>query len=108
MPFLDDKPMNGPPSCTEQDFREPHLRQCTFDFNTIRWERKLGGGLDGYVWKVWFGEKGPFALKVVSAPNVHCRQVVLTRSLSSGTRSPQISTTTTPPSGNARTRLFSK
>ncbi|KAJ4162719.1 hypothetical protein NW754_014137 [Fusarium falciforme] len=64
VPFLDDKPMNGPPSCTEQDLKLPHLRQCTFDFNTIAWERKLGGGLDGYVWKVWFGEKGPFALKV--------------------------------------------
>ncbi|RSM19764.1 hypothetical protein CDV31_001395 [Fusarium ambrosium] len=64
VPFLDDKPMNGPPSCTEQDFKQPHLRRCTFDFSTIVWERKLGGGLDGYVWKVWFGETGPFALKV--------------------------------------------
>ncbi|KAL2680993.1 hypothetical protein Neosp_008596 [[Neocosmospora] mangrovei] len=64
VPFLDDKPMNGPPSCTEQDFKLPHLRRCTFDFKTIVWERKLGGGLDGYVWKVWFGEMGPFALKV--------------------------------------------
>ncbi|KAJ4314845.1 hypothetical protein N0V84_008676 [Fusarium piperis] len=64
MPFLDDKPMDGPPSCTERDFRRPHLRQCTFDFSTIIWGRKLGGGLDGCVWKVWFGDTGPFALKV--------------------------------------------
>ncbi|KAI8715365.1 hypothetical protein NCS52_01043900 [Fusarium sp. LHS14.1] len=64
VPFLDDKPMNGPPSCTEQNFKLPRLRQCTFNFDTIVWEHKLGGGLDGYVWKVWFGEIGPFALKV--------------------------------------------
>lgn len=109
VPFLDDKPMNGPPSCTEQDLKLPHLRQCTFDFNTIAWERKLGGGLDGYVWKVWFGEKGPFALKVVSgAATEHHRQAMLTPSLSSGIRSPRSSITTTPPSGSARTLLSSK
>ncbi|KAJ3461568.1 hypothetical protein MRS44_010121 [Fusarium solani] len=56
--------MTSPPSCTEQDFKLPHLRRCTFDFSTIVWELKLGGGLDGYVWKVWLGETGPFALNV--------------------------------------------
>lgn len=69
VPFLDDKPMSGPPSCTVEDLKRPHLRRCTFDFDTIIWGRRLGGGLDGHVWKVWFGEEGPFALKVVSAAN---------------------------------------
>ncbi|KAH7113097.1 hypothetical protein EDB81DRAFT_862637 [Dactylonectria macrodidyma] len=64
VPFLDEKPMSGPPRCTAQDFDLPHLRRCIFDPNTMTWEDKLGGGLDGYVWKVWFGERGPFALKV--------------------------------------------
>ena len=66
VPFLDDKPMSGPPPCTAQNFKLPRLRHCIFDLSTITWEDRLGGGLDGYVWKVWFGETGPFALKVVS------------------------------------------
>ncbi|KAM4057190.1 hypothetical protein HRG_004030 [Hirsutella rhossiliensis] len=64
VPFLDDSLMGGPLYCTLKDFELPCLRQCAFEPSTIAWEDKLGGGLDGYVWKVRFGEMGPFALKV--------------------------------------------
>lgn len=66
VPFLDVSPMIGPPSCTEQAFEESLLRHCVLDPSTLVWEKRLGGGLDGYVWKVRFGNKGPFALKLVS------------------------------------------
>lgn len=73
VPFLDDNPMSGPPPCTSQDFELPRLRKCTFDPSTIQFQKKLGGGLDGYVWKVWFGDVGPFALKIVSAASKQSR-----------------------------------
>jgi hypothetical protein len=31
----------------------------------ITWIARLGGGLDGFAWKVAFGNQGPFVLKVV-------------------------------------------
>ena len=67
IPFLDDAPMLGPPSCTAVDFKQPRLRRCPFDLEDMVIEARLGGGADGYVWKVRFGdEHGPFALKLVS------------------------------------------
>ncbi len=57
--------MIGPPSCTAADFKKPRLRRCPFDPADLRFEARLGGGLDGYVWKVYFGDEGLFALKVV-------------------------------------------
>ncbi|SPO02451.1 uncharacterized protein DNG_05124 [Cephalotrichum gorgonifer] len=56
----------GDASCTAADFRLPRLRRSRFDAADINWERSslVGGGRDGYVWKVWFGEDGPYALKV--------------------------------------------
>lgn len=47
VPFLDDAPMVGPPSCTAADFHTPRIRRCPFDLDTIRWRRQLGEGLDG-------------------------------------------------------------
>jgi hypothetical protein len=47
-------------------FKTSLLHQCPFDLTTISSGACLGGGIDGYVWKVRFGESGPFALKVVS------------------------------------------
>ncbi|KAK1762574.1 hypothetical protein QBC33DRAFT_481372 [Phialemonium atrogriseum] len=66
VPFLDNKWMDGPPSCSEADFKTPRLRQCAFDIATINWKSSacIDGGLDGYLWKVWFGEDGPYVLKV--------------------------------------------
>ncbi|KAH6988151.1 hypothetical protein BKA56DRAFT_479052 [Ilyonectria sp. MPI-CAGE-AT-0026] len=64
VPFLDTSPMIGPASCTEQAFEEPLLRHCVLDPSTLVFEKRLGGGLDGFVWKVRFGNKGPFALKL--------------------------------------------
>jgi hypothetical protein len=65
MPFRDDAVMVGPPSCTAADFKAPRLRRCPFDPDTLRWEAGIDAGLDGCVWKVHFGDKGPFILKVV-------------------------------------------
>ncbi|KAL7918443.1 hypothetical protein ACQKWADRAFT_323786 [Trichoderma austrokoningii] len=51
-------------SFRQKNFTFPRLRHSVFDADTIIFEAKLGGGLDGHVWKVWFGEQGPFALKM--------------------------------------------
>ncbi|KAM6535425.1 hypothetical protein FALCPG4_004989 [Fusarium falciforme] len=58
--------MEGPPGCSAADFDVPRLRRCPFDLANIDWKAssRLGGGLDGYVWKVWFKGDGPFVLKV--------------------------------------------
>lgn len=68
VPFRDDETMSGPPSCSAADFETPRLRRCPFDPATINWKSssRIDGGLDGYIWKVWFGADGPYALKVVS------------------------------------------
>lgn len=77
-PFRVEEPLVGPPSsCTWESFRDPRLRKCPFDMASIRWSRRLGGGIDGYVWKVYFGQEGPFALKVVSTRHdLNCQQDV--------------------------------
>lgn len=69
-PFRSDEPMQGPPSRTAEDFKKPLLRKCTFNLDTVKWESatRLGDGYNGTVWKVAFGNSGPFALKVVSQP----------------------------------------
>lgn len=68
VPYLDDKLLDGAPSCSAADFKTPRLRKCPFDLTTIDWNfsSRIDGGLDGYLWKVWFGEDGPYVLKVVS------------------------------------------
>ena len=68
VPFHDDKLMEGPPDYSAADFDMPRLRRCPFDLSDVDWESssRLGGGLDGFVWKVWFKGDGPFVLKVVS------------------------------------------
>lgn len=69
VPFLDDTVMEetSPPSCKVANFKRPRLRKCGFDLNSIDWRRAkvLGAGLDGWVWRVHFGDKGPYALKLV-------------------------------------------
>ena len=81
-PFKDDSPMDdSAPNCSLKDFKQPRLRKCVFDIETLRivdrinpkstvpgWvsTEGLDGGLDGYNWKVYFGDEGPFVLKVVS------------------------------------------
>lgn len=57
--------MVGPPKLDHEAFLTPKLRRCPFDPTTLVWAGRLGGGADGYVWKVKFGDQGPFALKVV-------------------------------------------
>jgi hypothetical protein len=69
VPFLDDTTMdeNGPTSWKVADFKVPRLRKCDFNLDSVDWERAviLGAGMDGLVWRVSFGDKGPFALKLV-------------------------------------------
>lgn len=64
-PFRDDALMDGPPACTAADFELPRLRRCPLDVGGLVWGPRLGEGLDGCVWKVWFGDAGPFVLKLV-------------------------------------------
>ncbi len=66
VPFQDSELMDGPPRCTEADFEMPRLRKGPVDLATIQWEKRIGEGLDGCVWKVFFGGNGPYILKVVS------------------------------------------
>ncbi|KIH87517.1 hypothetical protein SPBR_05108 [Sporothrix brasiliensis 5110] len=56
--------MVGLPRCDLDDLGKPQLRKCPFDIDSISWLERLGGGRDGYCWKVKFGDKGPFALKL--------------------------------------------
>lgn len=44
--------------------RQPMLRKAVLDLKDIRWLEHLGGGMDGYCWKVAFGDQGPFVLKM--------------------------------------------
>jgi hypothetical protein len=71
MPFLNEELMKGTPRFRGQDLRDPRLRRSTLDPKAIVFESRLGGGSDGFVWKVRFGDEGPFALKVVSDADHH-------------------------------------
>ncbi|KAB5536038.1 hypothetical protein GE09DRAFT_971703 [Coniochaeta sp. 2T2.1] len=64
--FLDETLMDGPAGCKLSDFARPRLRKCPFDIRSIAWKdaKVLGSGLDGWVWRVNFGDQGPFALKL--------------------------------------------
>lgn len=68
MPFLDDEVMAGPPNLDHAAFLTPKLRRSAFDPVSLVVEKQLGGGADGFVWRVRFGDEGPFALKVVGFP----------------------------------------
>lgn len=50
-----------------KDLAMPRLRKCAFDIDAIDWRRSehLGTGVDGVVYRVYFGDKGPFVLKIV-------------------------------------------
>ncbi|RWA10988.1 hypothetical protein EKO27_g4124 [Xylaria grammica] len=64
--FRSNESMQGPPNHRAEDFEQPRLRKCLFLLDTIEWKSatKLGDGYDGCVWKVKFGNKGTFVLKV--------------------------------------------
>lgn len=84
VPFLDDTIMdeNSPPSCRVADFKVPRLRKCGFNVDSIDWARAevLGAGLDGFVWRVNFGNNGPYALKMVGLPSCPIRSFQLSNS----------------------------
>ncbi|KAK1764171.1 hypothetical protein QBC33DRAFT_548270 [Phialemonium atrogriseum] len=56
--------MIGPPGCTGRDLQTLRHRRFALDPATLVFKERIDGGLDGYVWKVYFGDAGPFALKV--------------------------------------------
>ncbi|KAF4990525.1 hypothetical protein FDECE_14334 [Fusarium decemcellulare] len=64
--YLDDQTLDGPPSYFKSDFEKPKLRKCRFNIEDIDWDASehIGGGLDGYCWKVVFGGEGPYVLKL--------------------------------------------
>jgi hypothetical protein len=64
--------MDGAPCCSLEDLERPRLRQCIYDPADINWtvSFRIGGGLDGYLWKVWFGDRGPYVMKVVGNPRL--------------------------------------
>lgn len=84
--FLDENLMDyeNKPECTLQALKRPRLRRCAFDTSTMvfvgpinrqpRQGAEQDGGLDGYNWKVRFGnDTRLFVLKVVrtlAPPNV--------------------------------------
>ncbi|EPE04332.1 hypothetical protein F503_01336 [Ophiostoma piceae UAMH 11346] len=67
-PCMDDELMDvtTTPPVTVRNLAVPRLRKCPFDLNTIDWQRarNLGAGTDGCVYRVYFGDQGPFALKL--------------------------------------------
>lgn len=119
-PFSYEEQMVGPPACSANDFLRPLLRRCPFDLRTISWEAALDRELDGYAWKVRFGNEGPLVLEVVCSSDTY----VLTcpfpipmsvssqsthQRTSSGTRSRIPSPACIlPPNEKAETPLFSK
>ncbi|KAF4967385.1 hypothetical protein FSARC_5064 [Fusarium sarcochroum] len=64
--FLNEQILDGPPSYSRRDFEEPRLRKCRFNVADIDWEasKQLAGGLDGYSWKIFINEAGPYVLKM--------------------------------------------
>ncbi|KLU91897.1 hypothetical protein MAPG_10846 [Magnaporthiopsis poae ATCC 64411] len=64
IPFTTDEPMSGPAPYSWADLKKPLLRKCPFELKDIRWLKHLGGGMDGYCWKVAFGDQGPFVVKM--------------------------------------------
>ncbi|KAM3543663.1 hypothetical protein ARSEF1564_003423 [Beauveria bassiana] len=75
--FLDHELMDedGLPGCPLEALKLPRLRRCAFDLRTIVitgpihpvqtfFQERLDGGVDGYNWKIQFGDSGPFVLKV--------------------------------------------
>ncbi|KAK4039965.1 hypothetical protein C8A01DRAFT_46621 [Parachaetomium inaequale] len=63
-PFYDEAPIVGSPDCSEAAFYRPLLRRCPFEPGSISWIARLGGGLDGFAWKVMVGDQGPFVIKM--------------------------------------------
>ncbi|RYP14967.1 hypothetical protein DL765_006035 [Monosporascus sp. GIB2] len=56
----------------------PRLRRCPFNLDSMVWEARVDGGVDGYVWEVRFGAQGPFVLKVRECQNAALLQMMQT------------------------------
>lgn len=66
--FLSDLPLDdSPPLMKYQNFIAPLLRRFPQHDQRINFRKRLGQGLEGVVYRVWFGSGPPqFALKIVS------------------------------------------
>ncbi|KIH88427.1 hypothetical protein SPBR_07362 [Sporothrix brasiliensis 5110] len=60
------------PRVTIKNLAQPRLRRCPLNIDTIDWRRArlLGAGTDGCVYRVHFGDQGPFALKLFWIPDI--------------------------------------
>ncbi|OAA59099.1 hypothetical protein SPI_06301 [Niveomyces insectorum RCEF 264] len=80
-PFLSNVVMGSRPlRCWRKDFSSPRLRKCAFDLASIDWTRSrpIGAGVDGHVWRVYFGDQGPFVLKARECQNAAVLQMMKT------------------------------
>ncbi|KAK0704489.1 hypothetical protein B0H67DRAFT_449143, partial [Lasiosphaeris hirsuta] len=50
-------------------FKQPALRRCLFGPETINWCAMVVYGFEGCVFKILFGSKVPFAVKIHSVPH---------------------------------------
>ncbi|KAL2757399.1 hypothetical protein ACRALDRAFT_1060788 [Sodiomyces alcalophilus JCM 7366] len=63
LPFITDKPLEGPPDCSWKSFAYPQLRAFPSSHTEIKFGEMLGAGVDGVVWKAHIN-KQVYAVKV--------------------------------------------
>ncbi|KIH91213.1 hypothetical protein SPBR_01760 [Sporothrix brasiliensis 5110] len=72
-PCMSDELMDASttPRAIIRNLMVPRLRKCPFDIDSVDWQRArlLGAGVDGCVYRVHFGDQGPFALKLFWIPD---------------------------------------
>ncbi|KAH7016331.1 uncharacterized protein B0I36DRAFT_216011, partial [Microdochium trichocladiopsis] len=90
--FLEQKALQGEPSCTKQEFYRPRLRYCPFA-QQLQWGAYLGHGMDGMVWEAHHIQ--PYAVKVFWeaerrdsklyywAPEIECQNAALLEKIQS-------------------------
>ena|ERR1700760_4032460 len=64
--FLSKEPLDeSAPPTTWRDFRHPRLRRFSRHQEKVRWVKCEGGGREGAVFQAFFGDYGPYAVKIV-------------------------------------------
>ncbi|OAA37387.1 hypothetical protein NOR_07086 [Metarhizium rileyi] len=64
-PFLNEESIDSPLACSKREFKQPRLRKCSFELDSIHFVERVGGGLDGYNWKIQVPKGGPtYVLKL--------------------------------------------
>lgn len=63
---IDEEKIDTPLACSKREFIQPRLRKCSFELDSIHFVERVGGGLDGYNWKIQVPKGGPtYVLKLV-------------------------------------------